>query len=50
MNKVGYIALVSVSFFAFFIVRKLKEKKKDRFEEEINNLKNAVDSAVKLSK
>ena len=52
MNKVGYIALASsVSFFAFFIICKLKEKKEDRFEEEICNLKNAVDSTVnKLSK
>ena len=51
MNKVGYIALVSVSFFTFFIIRKWKEKKKDRFEEEIFNLKNAVNSTVdKLSK
>ena len=51
MNKVGYIALVGVSFFTFFIIRKLKEKKEDRFEEEICNLKNAVDSTVnKLSK
>ena len=55
MNKAGYIALVGVSFFTFFIICKLKKKEdrfeEDRFEEEICNLKNAVDSTVnKLSK
>ena len=51
MNKANYIALVGVTFFTFFIIRKWKEKKKDRFEEEIFNLKNAVDSTVtKFSK
>ena len=51
MNKTGYIAVATVSFFSFFIILKWKEKKKkDRFEEEIFNLKNAVDSTInKLS-
>ena len=50
MENADYIALVSVSFFTFFIIWKWKEKKKDRFEEEIFNLKNAVDSTInKLS-
>ena len=47
MNKADYIALVGISLFTIFIICKWKEKKKDRFEEEISNLKNAVD---KLSK
>ena len=50
MNKADYIALVGVSFFSFLFIWKWKEKKKDRFEEEISNLKNAVDSTInKLS-
>ena len=51
MNKADYIALAGISLFAFFIIWKQKEKKKDRFEEDIFNLKNAVDSTInKLSK
>ena len=51
MNKADYIAFVGFSLFAFFIIWKQKEKKKVRFEEEINNLKNAVESTIdKLSK
>ena len=51
MKKTDYIALASVSIFSLFIILKWKEKrKKDRFEEEILNLKNAVDfTIVKLS-
>ena len=53
MNKADYIAFVGFSLFAFFIIWKQKEKKKKKvtFEEEINNLKNAVESTIdKLSK
>ena len=50
MKKTDYIALATVSIFSFFIILKWKEKKKDRFEEEILNLKNAVEfTIVKLS-
>ena len=51
MNKADYIAFAGFSLFAFFIIWKRKEKKKVRFEEEIDNLKNAVECTVnKLSK
>ena len=51
MKKTDYIALASVSIFSLFVILKWKEKrKKERFEEEILNLKNAVDFTVsKLS-
>ena len=48
MNKADYVALAGISLFAFFIIWKQKEKqKKDKFEEEIFNLKHAVDSTIK---
>ena len=47
MNKTDYIALLSFSFCSFIFIWKWKEKKKDRFEEEISNLKNAVDTISK---
>ena len=47
MNKVDYIVLVAASFFSIFIIWKRKEKKKENiFEEEILNLKNAVEFAI----
>ena len=46
MNKVDYIVLVAASFFSIFIIWKRKEKKKDKFEEEILNLKNAVEFTI----
>ena len=46
MNKVDYIVLVAASFFSIFIIWKRKEKKKDIFEEEILNLKNAVEFRI----
>ena len=51
MNKEDYIVLLSFSFCTFIFVWKWKEKKRNRFEEEIYNLKNAVDFAInKLGK
>ena len=47
MNKSDYIAFLGFTFCSFIFVWKWKEKKKDRFEEEIHNLKNAVDYAIK---
>ena len=46
MNKADYIALLGFSFCSFIFIWKWKEKKKDRFEEEISNLKNAVDFTI----
>ena len=51
MNKADYIMLGTVGFLSFFLILKWKEKRKDRFEEEISNLENAVEStASKFSK
>ena len=52
MNKVDYIILVSVSFLSFFIIWKRKDrKKKVNFEEEIQDLENAVKFTIdKISK
>ena len=48
MNKVDYIILVGVSFFSFFIIWKRRDrKKKNNLEEEILNLKNAVEFTIK---
>ena len=47
MNKEDYITLLGFSFCTFIFVWKWKEKKRDKlFEEEIYNLKNAVDFAI----
>ena len=45
MNKVDYIVLAAASFFSIFIIWKRKEKK-DKFEEEILNLQNAVEFTI----
>ena len=47
MNKVDYIVLVAATLFSFYIVWKRKDrKKKNNFDKEILNLKNAVEFAA----
>ena len=47
MNKKDYVVLVGASFFSIFIFwKKLKRKKENNFEEEILNLKNAVEFTI----
>ena len=47
MNKVDYIVFVAVTFFSFYVIWKRKDKKKkNNFEQEILDLKNAVEFAI----
>ena len=47
MNKVDYIVFVAVTFFSFCIIWKRRDKKKkNNFEREILDLKNAVEFAA----
>ena len=47
MNKVDYIVFVAVTFFSFYIIwRRRDKKKKNNFEREILDLKNAVEFAA----
>ena len=45
MNKVDYIILVAATFFSFYII--WKDKKKNNFDKEIHDLKNAIESTAK---
>ena len=44
MNKVDYIVIVAATFFSFYIIWNRKDKKKkNNFDKEIFDLKNAVE-------
>ena len=45
MNKVDYVVLVAATFFSFYIIWNRKDKKKKNiFEKEVIDLKNAIES------
>ena len=47
MNKADYIAFFGFTVRSFIFIWKWKDKKKDRFEEEISNLRNAVEFTIR---
>ena len=47
MNKSDYITFFGFTVCSFIFICKWREKKKDRFEEEISNLKNAVEFTIR---
>ena len=47
MNKVDYIVLVAATFFSFYFMWKRQDKKKkNNFDKEVLDLKNAVEFTV----